>query len=161
MLMTTLRRGFEGSRTKLLLLWGWEGRGPMEVLKALASLWFDHILNLHIGFYLKNIFAANFFFSYPLGEETKVPSWLQQYVFQSHRMCLVFGKVNEIKDKSLQDNCQYCKFDTVFTVKLLVSGRFRGWTQVFQVQGSSQYTTCLFKYFWRSENKYGLFVYGE
>lgn len=96
-----------------------------------------------------------------LGEETKVPSWLQQYVSSVSQDVFSLGKVNEIKDKSLQDNCQYCIFDTVFTVKLLLSGRFRGWTQVFQVQGSSQHTTCLFKYFWRSENKYGLFVYGE
>lgn len=131
MLMTTLRKGFKGSRTELFLLWVWKGRGPMEVLKALASLWLGRILNWHIGFYLKNIFAV-FFFFLSVGFRVLGEGGLSFYhdystmSLQSHRMCLVFSKVNEIKDKNLQDNCQYSPFDIVFTVKLLMNGRFSG-----------------------------------
>ena len=53
-------------------------------------------------------------------------------------MCLFFSKVSEIKDKSLQYNCNPLTA-FIFRVKLVISGKIRGWMQIFLVQESCCY----------------------
>ena len=50
-------------------------------------------------------------------------------------MCLFFSKVSEIEDKSLWYNCNPVTA-IIFRVKLVISGKIRGWIQIFLVQES-------------------------
>ena len=50
-------------------------------------------------------------------------------------MCLFFSKVSEIEDKSLRYNCNPVTA-IIFRVKLVISGKIRGWIQIFLVQES-------------------------
>ena len=50
-------------------------------------------------------------------------------------MCLFFSKVSEIEDKSLWYNCNPVTA-IIFRVKLVLSGKIRGWIQIFLVQES-------------------------
>ena len=52
-------------------------------------------------------------------------------------MCL-FSKVSEIKDKSLQYNCNPLTA-IIFRIKLVISGKIRGWMQIFLVQETGCY----------------------
>lgn len=143
----------------------WWGR--MEVLRAPPSPWFHHIVKLHIGFYLKNIALKFLFLShwFKIIEENKtktlvsILSLIVNILGLSRCVCSPLKQVkSEAKISKIPANTIIV---TSFYSKLLASGRIRGKAQIFWIQDSCHYTTCLFKYSKRSENKYGPFVHGE
>lgn len=96
-----------------------------EVQWKFLRLWhhFDLIICWSCTFdFIWRTFCHWFFFFLPTGwkywrKKLSLHHYSSSMYPQSHRMCLVFYKVNEIKDKNLQNNWQTYTFDNCFYYK--------------------------------------------